>query len=442
MVDVSWIDQIVNLEEFLEALSRATHESMVTGYQAGGIEVGYSPDFIDPEIIRLIQSRTINLSQNTAQRIRGNLKQAILDGVTQKEGVDDIARRVGKEFDRLKTYEAERIARTEMLTAFNLSREAAWASNPYAKYKVWLAHFDRRTADDSKRLAGQVQEIGDAFVDWKEGTKVLQPPLRPNDRCLFSCQTPIYTSKGWKPIGKIIRGDLVLTHEGRFRSVTKTFQNPTKDDIYKVKFTWSSSDYSMKWSESLSVTREHPFLTTRGWLAAKNLRIGDELVTLAAECKECGRPVPSFYSKFCCKSCASRNSAKNQWMSDNHRKNISEKLSRFWNKWNKDNPERRKEIVKNSHKVLAEKAKRGEHPLQSEYKFIYCSVAEVVILKPSIKKMTYNIEVEEDNSYIAKGIVNHNCTSIPLHTLPEDVVTWHGEKYISSMMYQGDRNNL
>lgn len=190
MTDVSFIDQLVDLNRFLEALSKASHDAMVSGYRVGSFEVGYKSNFIDPNIIRIIQDRTILLSQNTIQRLKGNLKQAILQGVTNKEGVDDIARRVGEVFDRLKRYEAERIARTEMLTAFNLSREAAWATNPYARYKAWIAYFDRRTADDSKRLAGQIQKVGDPFVDWKDGTKVLQPPLRPNDRCT---SIPIHT---------------------------------------------------------------------------------------------------------------------------------------------------------------------------------------------------------------------------------------------------------
>ncbi len=180
---MDWIDRIIIGSQLLDAISEASHESMVTGWHAGSQEVGVRSNYIDPTLIRIIQQRSIILSQNTADRLRGNLKQALIDGITQRQGIDDISRKISEIFDGLATYEAERIARTETLTAFNLAREVAWQQNPTVHYKMWLAHFDHRTADDSKRLSGQIQEIGQQFVDWKTGQTVMQPPLRPQDRC-------------------------------------------------------------------------------------------------------------------------------------------------------------------------------------------------------------------------------------------------------------------
>ncbi len=182
---MDWIDNIIIGSNILAAISEASHESMVQGWHAGTQEVGVRSNYIDPTLIRIIQQRSIILSQNTADRLRGNLKQALIDGITQRQGIDDISRKISEVFDNLATYESERLARTETLTAFNLAREVAWQQNPTVHYKMWLSKwpYDKRVADDSKRMVGQIQEIGQQFVDWKTGQTVMQPPLRPNDRC-------------------------------------------------------------------------------------------------------------------------------------------------------------------------------------------------------------------------------------------------------------------
>jgi len=46
--------------------------------------------------------------------------------------------------------------------------------------------------------------------------------------CFTNPMTPIYTSEGWKAIGKIKEGDLVLTHEGRFRKTAKIYRRTSE----------------------------------------------------------------------------------------------------------------------------------------------------------------------------------------------------------------------
>jgi len=84
-------------------------------------------------------------------------------------------------------------------------------------------------------------------------------------RCLMAGQE-IITKEGIKPIEDIKVGDLVLTHKGRLRPVTKTMINDYDGTIYGVKFTW--------------MTKEHPILIynqktrTRDWKQVQNIVSG------------------------------------------------------------------------------------------------------------------------------------------------------------------------
>ena len=136
------------------------------------------------------------------------------------------------------------------------------------------------------------------------------PPFHPN--CWLDHQVNIFTSKGWKHINKIKVNDLVLTHKGRFRKVTRLLGNKTyMREVVKIHFLKNS--YA-------TVTPEHPFLTDKGWKQAKDITTEDKLISLAQECLNCKKPfsvITNGYSlgnhKFCSKSCSSKLNTRIQW---------------------------------------------------------------------------------------------------------------------------------
>ncbi len=88
----------------------------------------------------------------------------------------------------------------------------------------------------------------------------------------FAAGTEITTDQGKKPIEKIIIGDKVLTHKGRYQKVYHTQVRPHTGKLFAI-------EYSGK---RLSVTNEHPFLVQgkkQEWITAQNLNIGDKLVS-------------------------------------------------------------------------------------------------------------------------------------------------------------------
>jgi len=398
--------EMFNEAQFSQILEHATLAGYGLGLTTGAADVKLT-QHLEPDIdaIAAIGIRTHALSDKAMAQAKGDLAfnadklykemdAAVKAGMSEREALSQIEKRMRKLFENsYKEWEIERLVRDQVLVATKEGRRDAWQEGG-AKYRQWQAHFDNKTAADSKRMDGQIAKIDEPYVDPKTGEKYMIPHIRPNDRCLFSYQTPIYTSKGLVPVGEIEVGNLVLTHMGRFRKVINTYTNQRKDDIYKIHFEWVSNDNMPNWKESLSITAEHPLLTTEGFIMAKDLEEGQDVVLLADECLGCGNLMP-IGRKYCSRACASRDVATEQWKDPEHRKNMSEKATVHWNKWNKENPGLRKEIVKASHKVLTEKAKIGQHPLQlaKDKNWVYRDKSETIEIrrKISIKVSDFNL---------------------------------------------------
>ena len=109
--------------------------------------------------------------------------------------------------------------------------------------------------------------VGQAF---KKLPEIYQVEL--TNACDLSCpmclvpDTPIITSTGVKRIEDIMVGDRVLTHVGRYRSVTAVFSRSVRSEELIVANRW-------KLSSRLSplMTREHPVFTTSGFVEAEKL---------------------------------------------------------------------------------------------------------------------------------------------------------------------------
>lgn len=179
-------------------------------------------------------------------------------------------------------------------------------------------------------------------------------PVHPH--CFTDPQTPVYTSMGWRPIGKIEVGDLVLTHKGRFRKVYGLPRTSgQKPEV--IRFTIPRLP-----NKILSMTANHMVLVASGptlpprWRRADQVTTNDKLMLLAGECKRCGTPIP-WWRTYCSGRCCSR--------------------------------------------VLMNHA--------GQYGFILYPISKIERWIPKRTRTLYNLAVEEDESYLAKGIVVHNC---------------------------------
>lgn len=107
-------------------------------------------------------------------------------------------------------------------------------------------------------------------------------------RCFVSARTAVLTSDGYRELGKLQPGDLVLTHLGRFRPVKQVLNFRETTEVAEVIYKGTKTKHN--------VSIDHRFLMADGsWKLALNLRPGDRVKFLAEHCVMCGS---AFYRHF------------------------------------------------------------------------------------------------------------------------------------------------
>lgn len=190
--ELALIDKIVGslgLTPFRHRLWSRVKQAFNFTFHETNSEYSFEPATPNERALKYLEDRVFILSDKTRDRLIGDLRWELLEGMRNVESIDQIKRRLDTVFDG-NTVNTERIARTEVLNAQNAGRHQAHVESGVARYKQWRAAMNNpRTAADSKWLNGQIQEIKNPFV-YKDGDSFMHPPNRPNCRC-----TTIYLRK-------------------------------------------------------------------------------------------------------------------------------------------------------------------------------------------------------------------------------------------------------
>lgn len=182
-MNFSFLTKLISAKEFANVLKNR----VITAFKGSFEETNKILGIISkpkPEAIQYLVDRQLILSQKTLDRLHGNLKMELLEGLNNKESITEIKQRIEPLFDKMKDFEIERLVRTEVLLAENGGEFNSQIDAGVAKYKVWKAAINNsRTASDSKRLHNQIVEIDKPFTDPETGDECMYSPNRPNCRC-------------------------------------------------------------------------------------------------------------------------------------------------------------------------------------------------------------------------------------------------------------------
>ena len=137
-----------------------------------------------PKAEQDLLNRTFKTSERTLSRVDGQLNNIITDGYRSGKGINDIANQVTKRFNQLETWEAKRIARTEVNTAHNKATIDTYKEMG-VEYIQWIAASDDRTRDSHVEVDGEIIPIGGKYSNGLEYPGDMSGPIEEwiNCRC-------------------------------------------------------------------------------------------------------------------------------------------------------------------------------------------------------------------------------------------------------------------
>ena len=124
------------------------------------------------------------------------LERQINAGLANGESLVQIRKRIMNSFKGMRKYRAERIARSEVVTASNQATLEAWKQSGVVTKKIWYTALDERVCPTCSSLHGQAISLEKHFI--KKGGSILgtddkrvtydyrdigEPALHPNCRC-------------------------------------------------------------------------------------------------------------------------------------------------------------------------------------------------------------------------------------------------------------------
>lgn len=250
---------------------------------------------------KLLAGRTFADIKGLTDVVATTLRRVLTDGLVQGKNPLTVAKELAAAVDTLALPRARTIARTEMARAAAEGQLVALNKLGASGVTVdveWSTTGDAKVCPKCKKEGGRVFSLDEA-----KG----RIPHHPN--CFVSPKVRIYTSRGWKPIGGIKSGDLVLTHKGRFRRVTHLHRNFTKNQkVVDFCLTFGGTNYQ------ILITSNHPILINGEWKIAEELKPGDSVRWMADSCRGCGSALP-YGLKYCGVHC--------QWQDPLHRELVS-----------------------------------------------------------------------------------------------------------------------
>jgi len=150
---------------------------------------------VDVVMAKEIRTNIRKFSKSMFNTITEKLTNSLKQGVNNGEGLPKLTSRVKQELDELKTYQAKRIARTEVSRSTNYANGKVWKQTGFSK-EEWLTALDERVCEFCSLMEGKITKINenyfnkDSTMTGSDGGKldftyenVKHPPLHVSCRC-------------------------------------------------------------------------------------------------------------------------------------------------------------------------------------------------------------------------------------------------------------------
>ncbi len=115
-------------------------------------------DDAEEELLR----KTFNASKRTLARVTGDINALITQGYTSGKGINVVAQLLQTRFNQLQTWEAKRIARTEIHNAHNNAVMKTYESLN-VEYTQWIAADDDRTRESHIEVDREIIPMGGTY---------------------------------------------------------------------------------------------------------------------------------------------------------------------------------------------------------------------------------------------------------------------------------------
>lgn len=117
-----------------------------------------------PEIDQYLEERPRRYGTDVSQTTIRHIREQLQEGVESGETIDELADRILEFTDVDATYRAQRIARTEVISASNAGSWAHYRESGVVAQKEWLTAQDERVRDAHADAEGQMVDLDDPFV--------------------------------------------------------------------------------------------------------------------------------------------------------------------------------------------------------------------------------------------------------------------------------------
>lgn len=162
-----------DVDAFLDALGTSIENAYLAGARQSGKELtdlGIANDVLLeaekgrlPKLAESYWEQRANVTGKTGERIRQEIADAILEGLTNQEGQTELADRVRDVFKaNLREYDVRRVARTEAHIAVSNGRFQLMKNQGVKKHE-WLSAKDDHVRESHQNVDGEVVEIGETF---------------------------------------------------------------------------------------------------------------------------------------------------------------------------------------------------------------------------------------------------------------------------------------